>query len=429
MLSARKRGVQSSAAAAVTIIHDDDERTSFLSNNKSNRPNNSRKATLVLACCALFMGLGVVLGVGVLYYKNVRRTGASEKLSSNSVVTVVIPSVVDVPHRKRRLKAILETWAHDAHALIVVHNMEEEYPTEMVNNNVWSLDDNNKEPVDTNSYPQVLNLPPSITIKDEHGFDRLAFVIRHVYNNHASADFIFLVNDHTYVIPEHLCHYLQDFSKEEDLYAGRAMKNPGIVFNSGAAGYLLSRTTMKRLLDIWDTSDTDGSSSKQQCQPTHAFHRSNPDLVVAECLQNVLHVPAVDTRAAGKYHRFHSYGLVRTVQNKTDDWFVKVHTRFQNMTGFDESYQTLLTGPDCCAADGVSFHYVEAVETLALHRIRQLLLEQDMTDEELRQHLNWPTRDLGGYSAALPVDNNPQVVQNVMTVLRKMSRKDLQMKC
>ena len=164
---------------------------------------------------------------------------------------------------------------------------------------------------------------------------------------------------------------------------------------------------------------------------TNHFLRSNPDLVVSECLQNVLHVPALDTREAGRYHRFHTYGLVKTVLGHVDEWFVNVHDRFQNVSGFDESYRTLLTGSDCCASDSISFHYVEYSETRALFEIRQQLLHNPaMTDKQLQELLErqWPRHELGAYSMYLPTKDAGKL-KELMAVLRKTSLQKFKASC
>ena len=380
-------------------------------NRRSSRISFLSIATISVAVAASYLVLNRQESVSSVWT-------ATKVIPRHRFVTVVIPSVVNHPRRHRRVEAIADTWAETARALIVVHNLTQEYPTAS-QEIIWN---EKQEPVDKNRYPQVLHLPQNITMQDDDGFKRLEYVIRHVYYQQ-KAEFIFLVNDHSYVIPEHLCHYLKPFEPDVDLYSGHAMRNPSVVFNTGAAGYLMSRETMKRLLKVWDEG--------KQCQAELSFHRSNPDLVVSGCLQDVLHVPAVDTRESGTYHRFHTYGLVRTVMGKVDDWFVNVHDRFQNIPGFDESYRKLLSGADCCAGDSSSFHYVEYAETRALFEIRQLLLQDpEMTDSQLRKLLEqkWPRSDLGGYSLALPL-SDADTMKNFMVVIRKMSRTDLEVHC
>jgi hypothetical protein len=96
-----------------------------------------------------------------------------------------------------------------------------------------------------NPYPQILLVPDNINA--EMGVERLDHVIRTVHKD-INPEFAFFVNDHTFVIPDNLCQFLHDRDSEVDLYAGHALKGQQeTVFNSGAAGYVLSRSTMEKL--------------------------------------------------------------------------------------------------------------------------------------------------------------------------------------
>jgi hypothetical protein len=93
-------------------------------------------------------------------------------------------------------------------------------------------------------------VPPEISV--DHGLPRLLYTIRTVVEQ-VNPDFAFFVNDHTFVLPAHVCQYLEAKNPDETLYAGRALGNDkGVVFNSGAAGYMLSRETMRQLLETWE---------------------------------------------------------------------------------------------------------------------------------------------------------------------------------
>jgi hypothetical protein len=148
-----------------------------------------------------------------------------------------------------------------------------------------------------------------------------------------------------------------------------------------------------------------------------------------------LDTPAIDTREAGKYHRFHAFGLVRMTMGKVDDWYVNKHGRLRDITGFDESYTTLLKGSDCCSRETVSFHYVEWMENKCLFEVRKALLQKpDMGDEELQQLIlktyphEW--KELGGYSRLLPqVDEDTESWAAFLTVFRKLSLKQYEMQC
>ena len=103
------------------------------------------------------------------------------------------------------------------------------------------------------------------------------------------------------------------------------MKNGQLVFNSGAAGYILSRETMKKLIKLWDDDDplcTGKTASK--------WLQGNPALLTTECMKEKLGVVPVDTRQHKYYHRFHAFPLTRMVSGKVDPWYLNKHeVRFQ----------------------------------------------------------------------------------------------------
>lgn len=167
------------------------------------------------------------------------------------------------------------------------------------------------------SYPQLMLLPDEIGFDD--GVPRLIHVIRMVYEK-INPDFAFFVNDHTFVIPEHLCKYLEHKNPTDYMYHGHALKNDGIVFNSGAAGYVLSRETMKKMVHLWDADDPlcTGSSASKWLQ-------GNPALLTTECMKEKLGVVPVDTRHRQKWHRFHAFPLTRMVSGDVDQWYKNKH--------------------------------------------------------------------------------------------------------
>ena len=226
-------------------------------------------------------------------------------------VTVVMPSVVNPNKRTRRLDSILETWGPAARAVYVVHNVSE-FPKAQ-----HAVISNYSKPADPYSYPQLLLVPPEIGFDD--GVPRLNYVIRSVFKN-INPDFAFFVNDHSFVIPEHLCKYLEHKHSSEDMYHGHAMKNQEAVFNSGAAGYILSRETMKKLVKKWDEKD-------EVCLQTNGpkWLQGNPGLVTTKCLKERLSVLPIDTRHHGKEHRFHAFPLTRSVSGDVDQWYKNKH--------------------------------------------------------------------------------------------------------
>lgn len=380
--------------------------------------------------------------------------------ASPRFVTVVLPSVVNPQHRPERLRAIHDTWGPYARAIYVVHNGTAEFPEAARSLTISET----SRPHDPYLYPQNLLLPNHIRVED--GIHRLVYTIQTIYRV-KNPDFAFFVNDHTFVIPEHVCRWLDGIDPNQDLYAGHALKNDkDVVFNSGAAGYILSRETMRRLVAQWSGANADSNQFMdcgQNRPPDGAadetakvsdrqqkWLQGNPGLVIASCLYR-LGVHAIDTRelrhgsasqpqsASRGGHIFHAFPLTRVVTGAVDDWYVNKHKNIkvfqadesesvQQRDGLlvDASYATLETGPDCCAAETVSFHYVERYENRALFAIRvQLRNDPHMTDQELQSIMmeQWPTQfsEIGGYSRGLPKVDDIKGWSQLMATVRKIS--------
>jgi len=235
-------------------------------------------------------------------------------------VTIVMPSVVNPDGRQKRLNSIFETWGPSARAVYVVHNVSE-FPQ-----GHHAVLGENSSPEDPYSYPQLLLVPPSISFNE--GLPRLNFVLRAVFER-INPDFAFFVNDHTYVIPEHLCKYLEHRHASEEMYDGHAMKNNADVFNSGAAGYILSRETMHKLIRRWDAED-----EKCVVKDGNKWLQGNPGLVTSKCLK-ALSIEAVDTRQHGKWHRFHAFPITRMVSGAVDEWYKTKHEVSEQQSGVD----------------------------------------------------------------------------------------------
>ena len=345
-------------------------------------------------------------------------------------VTVVLPSVVNPPGRPQRLRAIQDTWGPYARSIFVLANTTE-FPPASVHQALWS---ETAEPGDPFSYPQALLVPSHLGDTKEAGVARLMYTVRTIYEK-VNPDYAFFVNDHSYVIPEHLCHYLQDLDPLDDLYAGHAMKTDDYVFNSGAAGYLLSRSTMKKLVQKWDDKDPRCVLNKDHPNPKTKWLQGNPGLLTTLCLKDALNISAIDTREDGKYHRFHAFPLTRQVSGKVDKWFFNKHTpEMAAKIGADESYATLLHGEDCCAKSTVSFHYVEHAEARALFATRErLLANPHLSDHELKALMlsEWPKhrQEVGFYSHPLPDASNTDEWKSLLRTVRKISTRETQRDC
>lgn len=326
-------------------------------------------------------------------------------------ITVVLPSVVNPKGRKKRLDAITSTWGPASNAIYVTHPGT---------SSDYTLDNASKD-----SFPRIMSIEPNIALEDE-GVPRLKHVISEIYKRY-NPDFAFFANDHTFIIPQHLCSFLKEraFQPEEHLYAGHALrpknqKGTKYAFNSGASGYFLSRKTMQVLTEKWNEGDTvcEGSGKK--------WLQGNPGLITAECLKSV-GVDPLDTRDETKRHIFHAFGLVRVVKKEFDKWYEDKHLELYEILGNDETFHhELQRGKDCCSPGTASFHYVEWAETLALwDTLAEIGGVNGIEDKELQKFMieNWPKekKDVGGYAQHLPPVSKQDVWNDLLYIVKSIA--------
>ena len=134
-------------------------------------------------------------------------------------------------------------------------------------------------------------------------------------------------------------------SQTTTCFAGRRFKGYGDnnYFNSGGAGYVLSRGTLLKLFEQ--------GLDNREC---HAHgHTPTEDVMIAECLRKVFKIGLTDTRDAEGRERFHPFapgthltwkhpapGKTDWYENYNNEWGIKL-------------------GLECCAPDSVSFHYIK----------------------------------------------------------------------
>jgi len=200
------------------------------------------------------------------------------------------------------------------------------------------------------------------------------------------------------------------------MYAGHAMKesHEDYMFNSGAAGYVLSRQTIILVLDAMRHHDCANQISPTKIQ----WYQGNPGLILAKCLYEALHLDAIDTRDSHNRHLFHAFGLVRMVTGNVDEWYKNKHRLlpFSNILDVDTRVKALLpSGIDCCGTYTVSFHYVEGNEARILYEITRWIVAQkrkgfseiDVDTEKMVRQM-WPStqKSLGFYAHQLPAENS-----------------------
>mmetsp|Transcript_8397 Transcript_8397/g.19259 ORF Transcript_8397/g.19259 Transcript_8397/m.19259 type:complete len:419 (-) Transcript_8397:159-1415(-) len=386
-----------STSSAVAILHADQS-------GDDKNENSSSLLTRMLALVFSFACIALVIKNGTRRRDDLHRTtgmtspAAKTEPSTRgpSFVTVVLPSVVKPEARPLRLKNIEKTWGPEARAVFVVHeNIEFPQGAEIDSGSL------------SRTFPQVLKLPSDIKV--DQGVERLLYSIRTVSET-VNPSFIFFTNDHTFVLPNHLCRFLQKRDASKDAYVGHALKGKGtpVAFNSGAAGYVLSRQTYMRLIREMD-------DPKSECSPSNAskWLQGNPGILTATCFSKVLNVQVEDTRDGEDLsHVYHAYGLVRTVSAKVDQWYVNNHAPLDGILGVDAKYHhRLQQGEACCSENTVSFHYVESGESIAFWKVLQAVLQKPiMNDKEIQTLMEgvWP-RDrekLGFYAHGLPGPND-----------------------
>jgi glycoprotein-N-acetylgalactosamine 3-beta-galactosyltransferase len=164
-------------------------------------------------------------------------------------------------------------------------------------------------------------------------------------------DFFFQGGEDLFVIPQNLKRFLQQMldqakaTPDNDFFVGRRFKGYGEnnYFNSGGAGYALSRGTLRKYIkEGWD---------HPKCSPQR--HTAMEDVMIAECLRNVFQIGLTDTRDIELRERFHpfapqSHYQWRPPSEGNKDWYAD----------YNQEWPPLLDEM-CCSPESVSFHYIK----------------------------------------------------------------------
>ena len=181
---------------------------------------------------------------------------------------------------------------------------------------------------------------PSVALKVPEGRENLwlktkaawKYVQKHYLYR---ADWFLKADDDTYVVVENLRHFVSHFDSEKPHYFGRKFKPFGS-YNSGGAGYIFSRETVRRFGDV--------IQDKSRC-PEASFAE---DVEVGRCLAKVAVTAGItlDKRGRELFHPLPPEHHLIPGYLKKDFWI------------WSYNFHPYKDGPECCSDYSITFHYI-----------------------------------------------------------------------
>ena len=186
---------------------------------------------------------------------------------------------------------------------------------------------------DDPSYPAI-NLGVPEGRENLWGKTKAAF--RYLYKHHLhDADWFFKADDDTFTVTENMRHFLSRYNADDPHFFGRWF-TPFNGYNSGGAGYILSRNSLRQFMR--------STNNPWKC-PEKYFAE---DVAMGMCL-GVYNIHPEDTRGHFGRQTFHPYAveyhLIPGYITK-DDW----------LHSYDK--YPVEVGPKCCSDHSITFHYV-----------------------------------------------------------------------
>ncbi|KAH9512186.1 Glycoprotein-N-acetylgalactosamine 3-beta-galactosyltransferase 1-B [Bulinus truncatus] len=237
-----------------------------------------------------------VISVDLLYKSNVIKIGDLDTTNGTEYVGVtgkrtdkvrVLVWVMTSPDsHATKAKAVKETWGKRCHILLFFSSKDDP-------------------------------LLPVIGLNVSEGRDHLSAktlkAFQYVYKLYFDeADWFMKVDDDTFVIPDNLKYFLSDKNPNEPKYYGHHFKayiENG--YNSGGAGYVLSKEALRRFME--NSTLFNGLFEE----------RSAEDLEIGKCMEK-LGVEVSDSTDSLGRSRFHCFNPFYHLQGYFPDWYLKM---------------------------------------------------------------------------------------------------------
>mmetsp|Transcript_4488 Transcript_4488/g.6377 ORF Transcript_4488/g.6377 Transcript_4488/m.6377 type:complete len:332 (+) Transcript_4488:221-1216(+) len=229
-----------------------------------------------------------------------------------------------------------------------------------------------------------------------------AKAMAYAFERAATLDFDWVLwgNDHTFLIVHRLLSYLDNkLDHTKLMYVGSRLYGPCCgVFNSGAAGFLLSKPAINLLTTQW------------RDPKNVACDLNNKRNHIAVCLKLFDIVP-LDTRDDQGLERFHIYGPIRLATGAIDHWYLTKKLRLTHPNSplskdEGETYQALKFNLSKVSPSVISFHYVSGHEALLLDSLihnSHPNISPPYSDKADALASLWPKQPhLGGYAHPFP---------------------------
>lgn len=180
---------------------------------------------------------------------------------------------------------------------------------------------------------------------------------KYVFENHLDdADWFLKADDDTFIVMENLRHFLSSFLPMETHFFGRNLWDRSVDYNSGGAGYVFSKATLRKFVQV-----------STRCKPESTAE----DIAVAYCLKQVGVTPG-ETRDSLGRETFHPFAPdFHIIPNNIDEdsWL------------FKQSKWDVINGPGCCSKHSIAFHYTSP-KRMYLFNYYLYILKKGLEDGE-----------------------------------------------